>query len=104
MVILQVKIAFPTSYQLLMFMTGVIIDYHIDLTCEGKHAAYILERALWKRKLINTPNRPVIRSDNGPQFISNVFEEYCKILSVENERIPPKTPNINAQLNHFTAF
>ena len=28
----------------------VIIDYHIGLTCEGRHAAHILERALWKRK------------------------------------------------------
>ncbi len=26
----------------------VIIDYHMGLTCEGMHAAHILERALWK--------------------------------------------------------
>ena len=79
----------------------VIIDYHIGLTCEGRHAAHILERALWKRKLINTSTKPVIRSDNGPQFISNVFETACKTLSVEHERIPPKTPNLNAHIESF---
>ena len=32
----------------------VIVDYHIGLTCEGKHAALIIQRALWKRKLVNS--------------------------------------------------
>lgn len=79
----------------------VIIDYHIGLTCEGRHAAHILERALWKRKLLNTEIRPVIRTDNGPQFISNIFENTCQMLSVEHERIPPKTPNLNAHIEAF---
>jgi len=79
----------------------VIVDYHIGLTCEGKHAAHIVERALWKRKLINSLMRPVIRSDNGPQFISNAFEDACEALNVEHERIPPKTPNLNAHIESF---
>jgi len=79
----------------------VIVDYHIGLTCEGKHATYIVERALWKRKLVNRSMRPVIRSDNGPQFISNAFENACEALNVEHERIPPKTPNLNAHIESF---
>lgn len=79
----------------------VIVDYHIGLTCEGKDAAAILKRALWKRKLINSSNLPVIRSDNGPQFISNVFESTCEKLTIEHERIPPKTPNLNAHIESF---
>jgi putative transposase len=80
----------------------VIVDYHIGLTCEGRHAAHIVERALRKRKLINnTAIRPVIRTDNGPQFISNIFEIGCQTLSVEHERIPPKTPNLNAHIESF---
>jgi len=79
----------------------VIVDYHIGLTCEGKHAAHIVERALWKRKLTNSLMRPVIRSDNGPQFISNAFEDACVALNVEHERIPPKTPNLNAHIESF---
>jgi putative transposase len=79
----------------------VIIDYHIGLTCEGAHAAHILERALWRRKLINAKIHPVIRTDNGPQFISHVFEQACERLLVEHERIPPKTPNLNAHIESF---
>jgi putative transposase len=78
-----------------------IIDYHLGLTCEGRHAAHILKRALWKRKLLRGVSRPVIRSDNGPQFISHVFEEDCGLLNVEHERIPPKTPNLNAHIESF---
>jgi len=79
----------------------MIIDYHIGLNREGRHAAHILARALWKRKLANTTVRPIIRTDNGPQFISRVFEEKCKTLSIEHERIPPKTPNLNAHIESF---
>jgi putative transposase len=78
-----------------------IVDYHIGLNCEGAHAAHIIERALWKRKLINTSVRPVIRTDNGPQFISNIFGKTCANLEMEHERIPPKTPNLNAHIESF---
>lgn len=81
----------------------MIVDYHLGLSCEGKHAAQILQRALWKQHLFETNCRPVIRSDNGPQFISHVFEEACIKFSVEHERIPPKTPNKNAHIESFHA-
>ncbi|EPZ47353.1 IS3 family transposase [Alicyclobacillus acidoterrestris] len=51
-----------------------IVDYHIGLSCESQHAAKVLQRALWKRRLFESHNLPVIRTDNGPQFISHVFE------------------------------
>lgn len=79
----------------------VIVDYHIGLTCEGRHAAHIVERALWKRHLVNASTKPVIRTDNGPQFISHIFEATCERVSVEHERIPPKTPNLNAHIESF---
>lgn len=81
-----------------------IIDYHMGLSCEGKHAAQIVQRALWKRQLFDKASRPVIRTDNGPQFISHVFEETCLNLQVEHERIPPKTPNKNAHIEAFHAI
>lgn len=79
----------------------VIVDYHIGLSCLGSHAAYIVKRALWKRKLINSTTLPVIRTDNGPQFISHAFEQACEDLSLEHERIPPRTPNMNAHIESF---
>lgn len=79
----------------------MIVDYHIGLRCEGRHAAHIVQRALWKRKLANGAQRPVIRTDNGPQFISHAFEDACEALLIEHERIPPKTPNMNAHIESF---
>jgi putative transposase len=43
----------------------------------------------------------VIRTDNGPQFISHAFQEAIETLKMEHERIPPKTPNMNAHIESF---
>jgi putative transposase len=80
-----------------------VIDYHIGLSCEAKHAAELLQRALWKRNLFEGNQRPVIRTDNGPQFISHAFEQACERFGTEHERIPPKTPNKNAHIESFHA-
>lgn len=81
-----------------------IIDYHIGLSCEGKHGASLIQRCMWRRKLLSKQERPVIRTDNGPQFISNVFEEACESCNNEHERIPLKTPNKNAHIESFHAI
>lgn len=78
-----------------------IIDYHIGLHCEGEDAASTLIRALMRRKLFEQDIKPIIRSDNGPQFISHKFEDTCEKLEVEHERIPCKTPNKNAHIESF---
>jgi len=78
-----------------------IIDFHLGLSCEGKHAAGLIQRTLWQRQLFETEKRPVIRTDNGPQFILHVFEEACAAYEVIHERIPPKTPNKNAHIESF---
>lgn len=44
---------------------------------------------------------PKIRTDNGPQFISNKFQDACKSLGIEHQRIPVKTPNMNAHIESF---
>ncbi|WP_404520719.1 MULTISPECIES: integrase core domain-containing protein [unclassified Paenibacillus] len=43
----------------------------------------------------------MIRSDNGPQFISHGFVTACESFGVEHERIPPRTPNMNAHIESF---
>ena len=78
-----------------------VIDYYMGLSCEAKHAVELLQRCLWKRKLFEGGQRPVIRTDNGPQFISHAFEQACERFKTEHERIPPKTPNKNAHIESF---
>lgn len=80
-----------------------VVGYHIGLRCEALDAVRTLNSALWKRKLFNqeTMQLPIIRSDNGPQFVSMLFESTCEQLGLVHERIPPKTPNMNAHIESF---
>ncbi|PEA56048.1 hypothetical protein CON64_05295 [Bacillus pseudomycoides] len=43
----------------------------------------------------------MIRTDNDPQFISNAFEKVCHTCVTLQERIPPKTSNMNAHIESF---
>ncbi|MFD2670646.1 integrase core domain-containing protein [Marinicrinis sediminis] len=43
----------------------------------------------------------MIRSDNGTQFTSKAFANACEELDMEHERIPPRTPNMNAHIEAF---
>ena len=78
-----------------------IIDYHMGLSCTANDVTQTLQRALFKRQLYNQLERPVIRTDNGPQFISQYFQYFCESCKIEHERIPPKTPNMNAHIESF---
>ena len=78
-----------------------IIDYHIGLHCSANDTVQTLNRALLKRQQFEGQEMPIVRTDNGPQFISNKFEDFCEGLTIEHERIPPKTPNMNAHIESF---
>ena len=81
-----------------------IITYHHGLSCEAKDLVQITQEALMKRQLFDNMNKPVIRSDNGSQFISHKFAEACERFGIIHERIPPKTPNKNAHIESFHAI
>lgn len=78
----------------------VIVDYYRGPVCEAKHACQMLWRALQKRIKAGEA-LPVIRSDNGPQFVSTLFGDTCESLEMVHERIPPRTPNMNAYIESF---
>lgn len=78
-----------------------IIAYYMGLSCTGDDVKHTLKRALLKRQQYDKKEKPVIRTDNGPQFISHTFEEFCEISKMEHERIPPRTPNMNAHIESF---
>jgi putative transposase len=54
-----------------------------------------------KRHQFNQLEKPVIRSDYGPQYISHAFEQGCEKFKMDHERIPSKTPNMNAHIESF---
>jgi len=65
-----------------------IIDYHMGLSCTANDAVNSLKRALQLRNIHDKEIKLVICSDNGPQFISNTFQDACAEYKVEHERIP----------------
>ncbi|WP_418655011.1 DDE-type integrase/transposase/recombinase [Anoxybacter fermentans] len=58
-----------------------VIDYHLGLLCTAKNACRVLKNSLRIRQLIKGIKIPKIRTDNGPQFISNEFENIYKVLT-----------------------
>jgi putative transposase len=108
---MDIKYGYIAGESRFLYLLGVIdvfdrtlIDYHIGLSCEGKDAAKLIQRCLWKRKLLVKENKPIIRTDNGPQFVSNIFGDACNFYEIEHERIPPRTPNKNAHIESFHAI
>jgi putative transposase len=77
-----------------------IPGYYRGSSCEAKHVCETLKRALEANCPEGSP-LPVIRTDNGPQFVSARFHECCESLQLVHERIPPKTPNMNAYIESF---
>lgn len=78
----------------------VIVGQYRGPACEAKHVIQTLGNALQSR---TKPDEqlPVVRTDNGPQFVSKLFQETCESLKLIHERIPPRTPNMNAFIESF---
>ncbi|WP_281272414.1 IS3 family transposase [Paenibacillus sambharensis] len=78
----------------------VVVQQYRGTSCEAKHAVQTLCYALQSR-LRPGDEMPTIRTDNGPQFVSKLFGDMCESLGVIHERIPPRTPNMNAYIESF---
>lgn len=77
-----------------------IVQQYRGKSCEAKHAVQTLCRALQSR-VRPGEQLPTIRTDNGPQFISKLFGDTCESLDMVHERIPPRTPDMNAYIESF---
>ena len=105
---MDIKYGYITHTKQFFFQLSVIdvfdraiIDYHLGLSATAKNASRVLETALKKRGLEPGDKLPVIRTDNGPQFIAKNFEKTCDKWKIEHERIPVKSPNLNAYIESF---
>lgn len=78
-----------------------IVAYHKGKSCLKTDIIQILQKGILKRGVNPQEQNLVIRTDNGPQFLSKDFHEYCKRMNVEHERIPNQTPNMNAYIESF---
>lgn len=78
----------------------VVVGQYRGTSCEAKHVVQTFYRALESR-IAPGENMPVIRTDNGPQFVSQLFGDTCESLDIIHERIPPRTPDMNAYIESF---
>lgn len=78
-----------------------IVAYYRGRSCDRNDIIGAVKQALLRRQLTNTETKPVLRTDNGPQFISHDFGDFCKEYNIEHERIPIKSPNKNAYIESF---
>jgi putative transposase len=81
--------------------TRKVIDYHCGKTCKALDLKFTLLEALRKERIDHTSGL-VIRSDNGTQMTSYMFQKHIEENGVvEHEFIPPATPNKNAHVESF---
>ncbi|SFB24793.1 integrase core domain-containing protein, partial [Clostridium frigidicarnis] len=59
---------------------------------------------LYNRNLKGLDSGLVLRTDNGSQFISGVFEKGCMDEKVVHERIPVRSPNYNAFIESYHRY
>jgi putative transposase len=78
----------------------VVVQQYRGPVCKAEQAVQTLWQALESR-LQPGDAMPVIRTDNGPQFISKLFGDTCESLEMVHERIPPRTPDMNAYIESF---
>lgn len=82
-----------------------IVGYYRGSKCQAQDITGMLKEAIIRRGLEapeeNSDHCIIIRTDNGPQFVSNHFGEFCETNKVYHERIPPKSPNYNAFIESF---
>lgn len=80
--------------------TRKVVDYHIGRRCTAADMLTTLRRAL-KSRGITDEHHLIIRSDNGPQMSSKMFEKELLALPCDHEFIPFATPNKNAYIESF---
>jgi putative transposase len=106
---LDIKYGYVAGYDQFFYIADMIdvfdrniVGYSVGSTCDAKQVCSLVQRALAAR-LEPQQAKPIIRTDNGPQFISKLFGEMCEKETIMHERIPPKTPNMNAYIESFHA-
>ncbi|RXS99604.1 IS3 family transposase, partial [Ammoniphilus sp. CFH 90114] len=78
-----------------------IVAHYRGKTCDKTSIIHTVKQALLRRQLLDLESKPILRTDNGPQFISHDFGDFCEEYGIEHERIPVKSPNKNAYIESF---
>jgi putative transposase len=104
---MDIKYGYVTSSRRFFYLASIIdvydrsiVGHYRSTICESKHIIEMVQKALLRRQIYLQEKRLIIRTDNGPQFCSNAFQDFC-LDFIEHERIPPRSPNMNAYIESF---
>ena len=68
----------------------------ISISMQAEYSTRILEKVIWFK------GKPeVIRCDNGPEFISNKFQDWCKANDIAIKYAQPGCPTQNSYVERF---
>jgi transposase InsO family protein len=77
------------------------ISYEFSKSCTASDAIRAVEKAFAIRFHGTLPQNLVLRTDNGPQYISREFSNTIKILGIRQEYIQKHTPEDNGDIESF---
>ena len=77
------------------------ISYVFSKTCTAKDCIRAVEKACAIRFPDGNPHDLVLRTDNGPQYVSEMFKNTVKILGIKSEYIQKHTPEDNGNIESF---
>lgn len=82
---------------------NVIDDHNREALINEAYFSIPAERLVDSlKRLIQERGKPrVIRTDNGPEFVSKVFVEFCKRKEIDIQYIQPGKPAQNAYIERF---
>jgi putative transposase len=82
---------------------NVIDDYNREALINEAHYSIPADRLVnsLKQLFLERSKPKIIRTDNGPEFISNTFSDFCKINQIELQYIQPGKPTQNAYIERF---
>jgi len=77
------------------------ISYEFSKTCTARDCIKAVEKAYAIRFPNKMPKNLILRTDNGPQYISDIFKETVKLLGIRSEYIQKHTPEDNGDIESF---
>ena len=77
------------------------ISYEFSKTCTAKDCIKAVEKAYAIRFPDGNHHDLILRTDNGPQYISEVFKNTVKIPGIRSEYIQKHTPEDNGDIESF---
>lgn len=98
-------ITYVILFPKIIFVLGIIDTYTLEIV--GYKASF----SITSQDVIKTVSKSMsakgikgnltIRTNNGPQFKSKEFEEFCESYGILHERIPVRKPERNPNIERF---